>query len=384
MKIKNVLFSGFAAAMFAGVCGAANAAAVSLISKEYADTNLQAKLSAGEGIAIAEDGKTISANGLAKQADLESVAGRVTTAETAITDLQNDKANAADVYSKTEADALLDDKADKSLVGTLPEGTDAKTVVEYINKKTEGIATDAALGELQTTVNNTVADVQKLNGDANVEGSVASKIASSLEAYRTSVAQDVIDAKTLQDAKDYADGLNTAMDTRMNAVEATAGAAATKTYVDEELAKKANADEVYSKTDADAAFDASGAAADALTSAKAYTDEKDTAMDARMDAVEAVTTSAADNFAAKSYEARVEANETAISTNAQGIATNKAATEKNAGDIKSLQEAGYVVGTKSAGSYLVNFDANGVATYAPIEILDSNGDPINLTTDAVK
>ena len=58
MKIKNVLFSGFAAAMFAGVCGAANAAAVSLISKEYADTNLQAKLTAGDGIAISEDGKT--------------------------------------------------------------------------------------------------------------------------------------------------------------------------------------------------------------------------------------------------------------------------------------------------------------------------------------
>mgnify|MGYP006932857410 FL=1 len=161
MKIKNVLFSGFAAAMFAGVCGAANAATVSLISKEYADTNLQAKLTAGDGIAMAEDGKTISANGLAKQSDLESVEGRVTTAETAITNLQNDKANAADVYSKTEANALLDNKADKSLVGTLPEGAGATTVVEYINKKTEGIATDAALGELQTTVNNTVADVQK-------------------------------------------------------------------------------------------------------------------------------------------------------------------------------------------------------------------------------
>ena len=96
-------------------------------------------------------------------------------------------------------------------------------------------------------------------------------------------------------------------------------------------------------------------------------------------------------YADKSYEARVEANEAAIAknktateTNATAIATNKAATEKNAGDIKTLQEAGYVVGTKTSGSYLVNFDSDGVASYAAIEVLDSNGNPISLTAEAVK
>lgn len=72
-------------------------------------------------------------------------------------------------------------------VGTLPDGTEATTVVEYVNKKTEGIATDAALGELQQSVTantnaigenanaiaaNTAA-ITLLNGDAETAGSVA-------------------------------------------------------------------------------------------------------------------------------------------------------------------------------------------------------------------
>lgn len=40
----------------------------------------------------------------------------------------------------------------KDFVGTLPEGSTAQTIVEYINAKTEGIATDAALAELQEAV----------------------------------------------------------------------------------------------------------------------------------------------------------------------------------------------------------------------------------------
>ena len=72
-------------------------------------------------------------------------------------------------------------------VGTLPDGTEATTVVEYVNKKTEGIATDAALGELQQAVNtnttaigenaDAIADnaaaITLLNGDADTVGSVA-------------------------------------------------------------------------------------------------------------------------------------------------------------------------------------------------------------------
>lgn len=56
MKVKNIMFSGFAAAIFAGVCGAAEAAVTyELTSKSYVDTELAKKqdnLTAGTGIDI--------------------------------------------------------------------------------------------------------------------------------------------------------------------------------------------------------------------------------------------------------------------------------------------------------------------------------------------
>lgn len=72
-------------------------------------------------------------------------------------------------------------------VGTLPDGTEATTVVEYVNKKTEGIATNDSLATLQQAVeantdaieanegaiaDNTAA-ITLLNGDADTAGSVA-------------------------------------------------------------------------------------------------------------------------------------------------------------------------------------------------------------------
>lgn len=69
MKVKNLMFSGFAAAMFAGVIGGADAATYNLASKDYVDTKItgvdarlqgvdtaiekkQDKLTAGTGVTI--------------------------------------------------------------------------------------------------------------------------------------------------------------------------------------------------------------------------------------------------------------------------------------------------------------------------------------------
>lgn len=41
-------------------------------------------------------------------------------------------------------------------IGDIPDGSDATTIIEYINAKTAGIATDTALAELQAAVNNKV------------------------------------------------------------------------------------------------------------------------------------------------------------------------------------------------------------------------------------
>ena len=63
------------------------------------------------------------------------------------------------VAAQGEVDAL------ELLVGTLPAGTTATTVVDYVNVKTAGIATDAALGELQGQLSATQGEVAAIKGD---------------------------------------------------------------------------------------------------------------------------------------------------------------------------------------------------------------------------
>ena len=88
MKVKNIMFAGFAAAILSGVCGAASAADYTLVTEGY------------------------------------------------VTD-------------------KLSQKADKSYVGTVEAVNNQMpaSVVEYVNLKTAGIATDAALEDLTNTVN---------------------------------------------------------------------------------------------------------------------------------------------------------------------------------------------------------------------------------------
>lgn len=82
----------------------------------------------------------------------------------------------AEAAEKAALEAVQTAQADvdnlETLVGVLPEGVDVKTVVEYVNKKTEGIVTDAALAELQNAVDVHTTALATLNGGAEVAGSV--------------------------------------------------------------------------------------------------------------------------------------------------------------------------------------------------------------------
>lgn len=132
--------------------------------------------------------------------------------------------------AQDEVDAL------ETLVGVLPEGTDAKTVVEYVNKKTEGIATDAALAELQGTVDDHTEALTLLNGDAETKGSVANtatSIATTAAANKVAeiVAGANADFDTLKEIADWILNDTTgaanmandiaALETKMNGVEET-------------------------------------------------------------------------------------------------------------------------------------------------------------------
>lgn len=104
------------------------------------------------------------------QQGVSTLWGQVATklkAEEARAKAAEEAALAAAQAAQADVDAL------ETLVGALPEGTTAKTVVEYVNKKTEGIATDAALAELQEVVNAHGSSLTVLEGGVEVTGSVA-------------------------------------------------------------------------------------------------------------------------------------------------------------------------------------------------------------------
>ena len=82
-------------------------------------------------------------------------------------------ASAAAAAAQSAADAAQSDvDALEELVGTLPADATVSTVVEYINKKTEGIATDAALAELQgkvTTAEGEIATIKSTHASDKTE-----------------------------------------------------------------------------------------------------------------------------------------------------------------------------------------------------------------------
>ena len=444
MKIKNLMFSGFTAALFASVCGAADAATVSLISKDYADANLQAKLEAGDNITI-ENG-TISATGLVgtetlttsvnelkelinakaaqsdmttAQADIDAVEAAIELLKTGkadaqtVTDLQNAIDALGDTYATDEevsaAIAAVEEKiptvptnvsaftndagylvsgdladyaksadvettyatkesvantyATKEFVGTLPEGATATNIIGYVQEKTAGIATNENLAELTGRVAANEAAIEKKANSETVATDIAAALAEAKKYADDNDADTIYDdtalvgrVKTLEDAgyqnaAQVESAITTATSTlatksELNAVSTSLSEY--KTSNDGAVALKANAADVYTKGEVDAAIGA-------------IEEYDDTAL-----------------------AGRVTVNEGAISTNATNIATNAGNITANATAIEALQGAGYVVGTKSAGSYLVNFDAQGNASYAAVEILDDKGAPIDLTTNAVK
>lgn len=64
-----------------------------------------------------------------------------------------------------DTDALAGSLANLiAFIGTLPEGVTATTIIDYINEKTAGIATDAALQELTGRVDTAEGDIDTLEG----------------------------------------------------------------------------------------------------------------------------------------------------------------------------------------------------------------------------
>ena len=113
------------------------------------------------------------------------------------------------------------------LVGELPEGTEATTVIEYVNKKTEGIATDAALGELQSAVGTIEGEVAGIKADylkAADKTELEGKITAESEAARAAEKANADAIKAISD--DYLTSEDKeALQGSINGVSAVANAA---------------------------------------------------------------------------------------------------------------------------------------------------------------
>lgn len=124
--------------------GAADQAA---LNKAAHEKNAGDILANANAITAIKDGETIDSF-----ADVEAaLAGKQAAGDYATTSALG--------ATQNEVDAL------ETLVGQLPTGTTATNVIDYVNKKTEGIATDAALGELQGQLNGVQSDVSTIKGD---------------------------------------------------------------------------------------------------------------------------------------------------------------------------------------------------------------------------
>ena len=181
----------------------------------------------------------------------------------------------------------------REYIGDIPEGSDAKTIIEYINDKTSGIATDAALEELQkavedleTAVGNEeegiakdVSDLIAQVGEGTVSEQIDAKIedldlantyeangaAETVKGEIEAVIGEVAEGKTVaemiadaQEAATYDDtevrGLVKDNADAIDAIEADYLKAADKTELEGKIDLKANAADVYTIAQADAAI----------------------------------------------------------------------------------------------------------------------------------
>ena len=242
----------------------------------------------------------IAEAGIATDEALSTLAGRVTTVEGAITTLNADASTTGSVAKKiADAIAALDlantyaakthSHAISDVTGLSDSIADAKKAGADANSALEAYKTsnDAALAGVKATAEaayvkpaagiakaDLASDVQASLGKADTalqEHQDISHLASKTEAqgYATSAKNAVIgydsdneDSNTVKGAKKYADSLNTAMDTRMDAAEAS----------------------ITTLTGADTV---EGSVAKALKDAKAYADGKDTAIAAAKNAADA-------------------------------------------------------------------------------------------------
>ena len=174
--------------------------------------------------------------------DTGATSTEVTGTGNAIDGVTYDPATRKLTFTKTSTFTTADD-VDAQIgakVGELKIGDETfATVKAYVDKKTDGIATDAALETLTNRVTTAEGKLDKLNGDKETEGSVAKTVEDAITALDL---ENTYDPKGAADAKDEAIAASKkAGDDAQAAVDTLIGddtGKSARTIANEELAKQ--------------------------------------------------------------------------------------------------------------------------------------------------
>lgn len=314
---------------------AANSADASIASKGYVDAQVKTSVSnetfntfKTENTAAIDAAKKAGTDANAALETYKTTASNTFATQTALSDGLATKQN-----TLTAADFVKDGTG--NVVTSVTVGDDGK-----IKYTTESVATSAELGTLQTTVAGHTTALDKLNGTAETEGSVAKSIADALKDYTTTA-----NMNTALEAK--ADKTTVATDLAKKQDKLTAGTnieigtdgtiSSTYTYNDAgvkaDITKNANAisamDTAYKAADT-AINNKIGTVAEGKTVVEMIDDAKNAASGdttALTGRVETIEKSAA-------YTSGITAAGVAqIETNKTGVAANKTAVEAVAKDL---------------------------------------------------
>ena len=321
MKVKNIAFTGFAAAILAGV-GAADAAQ-QLVTPNYVSKAL-------EGV----DGRVTTLETTMGEGTLSTDAQTIVGAINELDTIANGLPTNENFENMNTAINNI-----KGSIGTIPEGSTVVSMIEAAEYDDTALA--GRVTALEGADYQNATQVQSL-----IDTSIASKAdASALSGYATTGALEAV--KTTADnaaAKTYVDEelakkadastlSGYATTGALEAVKTTADNAAAKTYVDEELAKKANAETTYSKTEVD----------------------------------NLVTENKYDDTAVRGL---ITENANDIAENAGNITTNSDNIALNTNAITALQANSIVSGPTADGMYLVTKSGDST-TWTQVEILDN-------------
>lgn len=358
MKVKNIAFSGFAAAILGGVCGATDANAIQLVSPEYVAKQLETKqnvLTEGTGIKIEGNviSSTVSTDGFATMQDVTDAIEDVTL-------------TMGDYATKQE----LADKQDKLNAGS---GVTIDELTNTISADTTVVATKAAVEELAAKVP---------DAGAVSESDVANKIAESLADYtktenlatvaKTGQYSDLLGLPTLITQDDLTN-LQNALQAEINKKE-DAGDFATVTQLQGLSTELSNfKGNVYTKEEVDQAL------ADAVTNGTINLEGYATvqSLNDLKNSLKAVATTGSyndltDKPTIPTATSQLNNDSDFITKAEADLAYDEIGAA--AAVQTAVNDSKYISGAGAAGNYIVHLDGNGNVTWKAVEVIGENGE----------